>query len=190
VEGRAELGFVPALLLPEIPLKDSSGGLRSRPEEEFFPEVGMLSELVLQPFRHQNVVTPKVEDAPSEVSWTETLLEVEEASLIPEKLEGGKTSYSIRLVFAADPESRNNQRNRTEMQLAFGLEEKDVPTFTRLLERKVLLTQQRPIVSLEREQLEKQLLTSREYITQLEAKVEYLNNSLHQYIQESRNSNF
>jgi hypothetical protein len=126
-----------------------------------------------------------------EVSWTETELVVGEAHFFPEILEEGKSSYSIRLELQeAEPESSSNTRNRTVMQLAFGLEEKEITTFTRMLGRKVFLHQQRPVVSLEREQLVSQLQAAQEYIASLEKKVEYLNNSLHHYVQESRNSPF
>jgi len=119
-------------------------------------------------------------------SWTEELLIVECASLFQEQIGEGKISYSIQLELAAEPESSSNQRNRTEMQLVLGLEEKDIPTFARLLGRKVMHIQEREEVSLEREQL---LQANRELqfaLQESEAKVKYLNDSLHHYVQESR----
>lgn len=138
----------------------------------------------------RNVPSERPAEAP-EVSWTETVLVVEEAHIFPENLEGGKASYSIRLeLHSSEPESSSNTRNRTVMNIAFGLEEKDIPTLTRMLGRKVYLSQQRPVASLERETLVSQLKAAQEYIASLEKKVEYLNNSLHHYVQESRNSSF
>jgi hypothetical protein len=121
-----------------------------------------------------------------EVTWTETLMVVEEETLFPEILGEGKSSFSIRLELAEDTQSSSNTRKRTEIQLAFGLEEKDVPTFARLLGRKILLIQQRPVETLEREQLVIQLKEANDQIGSLEGKVKYLNDSLHHYVQESR----
>lgn len=145
--------------------------------------------MALQPFG-QNVPSRPVQEDQPEYSWTETQMVVSEATFYPELMEGGKVSYSIRLELVAEPESSSNTRNRTVMQLAFGLEEKDTTTFTRMLGRKVYLNQQRSTVSLERDQLANQLEQAREYIASLERKVEYLNDSLHHYVQESRNSPF
>jgi hypothetical protein len=139
---------------------------------------------------YKNVFSERPPEAPV-VSWTETVLVVGEASLFPENLEVGKASYSIRLELQeCEPDSSSFTRNRTVMQLAFGLEEKDVTTFTRMLGRKVYLHQQRPSISLDRETLASQLAAAQGYIASLEKKVEYLNNSLHHYVQESRNSSF
>lgn len=95
-------------------------------------------------------------------------------------------NFSIRLELAEEPESSSNTRNRTVIQLALGLEEKDIPTFARLLGRKVFFSQQRPVETLEREQLVTQLKEAQEEIASLNRKVTYLNNSLHHYVQESR----
>lgn len=134
----------------------------------------------------QNVPSRPVPSSPPEVAWTELQLVVGEVTFYPEILEGGKSAYSIRLELSAEPESSSNTRNRTVMQLAFGLEEKDVTTFTRMLGRKVYLHQQRTVESLERDQLVQLLEQAREYISSLERKVKYLNDSLHHYVQESR----
>jgi hypothetical protein len=72
------------------------------------------------------------------------------------------------------------------IQLALGVEEKDVPTFARLLGRSVFLGQQRPVESLEREQLVLQLKEALDQNASLQRKVTYLNDSLHHYVQESR----
>lgn len=124
--------------------------------------------------------------AEQEVTWTETQMVVTEATLYPEKLDGGKTSFSIRLELEAVPESSSNTRNRMVLQLALGLEEKDVPTFARLLGRNVFFSQQQPVETLEREQLVLQLKESLDKNDSLQRKVTYLNNSLHHYVQESR----
>lgn len=121
-----------------------------------------------------------------EVSWTETQMVVNEATLFPEKLGEGKAAFSIRLELTAIPESSSNTRNRMVLQLALGLEEKDVPTFARLLGRSVFLIHQQPVETLEREQLVLQLKEVQERNASLERKVAYLNDSLHHYVQESR----
>lgn len=138
---------------------------------------------------NQNVNSGKPQKEPR-VSWTETSMVVVEATLYPENLGGGKSSHSIRMELVEEPESSSNTRNRTVIQLAFGVEEKDIPTFARMLGRSVYLNQQRSTEALEREQLATLLEQAREYIGSLERKVEYLNNSLHHYVQESRNSPF
>lgn len=120
------------------------------------------------------------------VSWTETQMVVSEATLYPENLDGGKMSFSIRLELIAVPESSSNTRNRMVLQLALGLEEKDIPTFARLLGRKVFFGQQQLIETLEREQLVLQLQEAQSLNASLQNKVTYLNNSLHHYVQESR----
>lgn len=128
----------------------------------------------------------QIPPAGQEVSWTETQMVVSEASLYPEKLDGGKTAFSLRLELVEEPESSSNTRNRTVIQLALGIEEKDVPTFARLLGRNVFLSQQRPVETLEREQLVLQLKECTDQNASLQRKVTYLNNSLHHYVQESR----
>lgn len=142
-------------------------------------------------FSSRKNVVPEAPEVALEASWTETTLVVEGAHIFPENLEGGKASYSVCLeLHDSEPESSSNTRNRTVMNLAFGLEEKDVTTFTRMLGRKVYLSQQRPSIFLERENLDSQLKAAQDYIASLEKKVEYLNNSLHHFVQESRNSSF
>ena len=136
--------------------------------------------------RNENSPTSDSVQVDQEVSWTETQLVVGEASLYHEIPVEGKMNFSIRLELAEDPESSSNTRNRTEIQLALGLEEKDISTFARLLGRKVFFSQQRPIETLEREQLVVQLKEAQEEIASLTRKVTYLNNSLHHYVQESR----
>lgn len=129
------------------------------------------------------------QEAPSqeqEVSWTETQMEVSEASLYPEVSGQGKMSFSLRLELVEQPESSSNQRNRMVFQLALGVEEKDIPTFARLLGRKVFLTHQQPVETLEREQLVLQLKEALDQNASLRRKVSYLNDSLHHYVQESR----
>lgn len=121
-----------------------------------------------------------------EVSWTETQMEVSEASLYPEVSGQGKMSFSLRLELVEQPESSSNQRNRMVFQLALGVEEKDIPTFARLLGRKVFLTHQQPVETLEREQLVLQLKEALDQNASLRRKVSYLNDSLHHYVQESR----
>lgn len=129
---------------------------------------------------------PDVLQEEQEVSWTETQMVVSEATLFPEILKEGKTSFSIRLELEEVPESSSNTRNRMVLQLALGLEEKDVPTFARLLGRNVFLTYQTTTETLEREQLVLQLKEQLDRNASLERKVTYLNNSLHHYVQESR----
>lgn len=136
--------------------------------------------------RSENISPSESDQRDQEVSWTEIQLVVGEASLYSEKSVEGKVSYSIRLELAEEPESSSNTRNRMVIQLALGLEEKDIPTFARLLGRKVFLSQQRPVETLEREQLVIQLKDAQEEIASLTRKVTYLNNSLHHYVQESR----
>lgn len=121
-----------------------------------------------------------------DVSWTETILVVKEASLFPEEMGGGKMSFSIQLELDEEPESSSNTRNRTEIRLALGLEEKDIPTFARLLGREVFFQHRQPIEALEREQLADQVRELQEENASLSRKVNYLNDSLHHFVQESR----
>lgn len=140
-------------------------------------------------FPNKNVPTRTAPPVEPTVSWTESLMAVEEVSLFPEKSETGKPAFSVRMELAEEPESSSNTRNRTVIQLVFGLEEKDVPTIARLLGRQVYLNQKRSVELIEKEQLTVQLKACQEYIASLERKVEYLNNSIHHYVQESRKFN-
>lgn len=164
-------------------MKGSSGCLRSNLKRGYFPE--QEAEKLKRYKRHENS-NPPPEQLDQEVSWTETQMVVEEASLYSEKLVEGKISYSIRLELVEEPESSSNTRNRTVIQLALGLEEKDIPTFARLLGRKVFFHHERPVESLEREQLVIQLKEAMEKNASLSRKITYLNDSLHHYVQESR----
>jgi len=130
-------------------------------------------------------------EAPSqeqEVSWTETQMVVSQASLYPEETseQKGRMAFSLLLELAEQPDSSSNPRNRMVFQLALGVEEKDIPTFARLLGRKVFLTHQQPVETLEREQLVLQLKEALDQNASLRRKVSYLNDSLHHYVQESR----
>lgn len=127
----------------------------------------------------QNVV-------PEKLSWTEEVLIVEQANFLSEKLTDGKTAISLRLELAGDPQSSSNLRKRPEIQLVFGLEEKDSPTFLRLLGRKVFLLQEREESSLEREDLLEQLSWYKNELELAQHKVKYLNDSLHHYVEGSR----
>lgn len=118
-------------------------------------------------------------------SWTEEVLVVDSASLYSESLEG-KASYSCLLELRADPESSRNTRTRTEITLAFGLEEKDVTTFARFLGRKVHLGQKRQESQLKAEILVQRVQELERALAESDRKVAYLNNSLHQMVQESR----
>lgn len=147
----------------------------------------MVVVLIRRPIRQDVRSTDEtVTESGQELSWTESNMIVEEMTLYPEILEGGRSSFSARMVLAEEPESSSNTRNRTVIQLAFGLEEKDVQTFSRMLGRKVYLNQQRSVDYLEREQLTSSLEQAQRYIASLEKKVSYLNDSLHHYVQESR----
>lgn len=131
------------------------------------------------------------QEAPSqeqEVSWTETQMVVSQASLYPEETseQKGRMAFSLLLELAEQPDSSSNPRNRMVFQLALGVEEKDIPTFARLLGRKVFLTHQQPVETLEREQLVLQLKEALDQNASLRRKVSYLNDSLHHYVQESR----
>lgn len=128
----------------------------------------------------------KPKDTPKEYSWTEELLCVEQANLFSESIGEGKTSYSVQLELLSDPESSSNLRKRTEMRVCFGLEEKDVLTFARLLGRKILVCSLRLVDLLEREKLEEELLEYKKALQESEAKVSYLNDSLHHYVQGTR----
>lgn len=119
-------------------------------------------------------------------SWTESTLVVEKASLHSEELGGGKTSLSILLELSEDPQSSSNTRKRQEFQIALGVEEKDVLSFVRLLGRKVYLSQEREVDSLEREQLLEENDKLRAALIRSEEKIKYLNDSLHRFVGESR----
>jgi hypothetical protein len=115
-------------------------------------------------------------------SWVEEYLTVESAELFPEVTREGKTSFSIRLELVGEPESSREHRNRTEIQLVFGMEEKDVLTFARFLGRKVMLTQQRENSKLSREHLVRQLEMYKKELEEAEDKIQYLNESLHRSV--------
>jgi hypothetical protein len=121
-----------------------------------------------------------------ESSWIEEYLTVESAEFFPEELPGGKTALSVRLELAGEPDSSSNTRNRTEIQLVFGLEEKDVLTISRLLGRKVMLTQQRDVTLISKEHLAKQLSFYKEELAKAEDQINYLNDSLHRAVAGSR----
>lgn len=122
---------------------------------------------------------------PQESSWKEEVLVVDSACLFSEEKEG-KASYSCLLELSADPESSRETRTRTEITLAFGLEEKDITPFARLLGRKVHLGQQRSLASENLETLQGRIYELERALIESDRKVAYLNDSLHRMVQDSR----
>lgn len=118
--------------------------------------------------------------------WTEEVLVIGSATLFAEESGGGKTSYSMLLELSGDPESSRSTRTRTEITLAFGIEEKDISPFARLTGRKVHLGQERELNQTSMESALFRIAELERLLAESDSKVAYLNDSLHRMVQESR----
>jgi len=120
--------------------------------------------------------------------WTELVQEVVQAAIFPEDLGSGRTSYSIMLELREVTDPSRNTRTGRKTTLAFGMEEKDITAYARLLGRKVHLGQHLSRTTLEREELLLRLQKLEGDLAESKRKVTYLNDSLHQVIQGSRDT--
>jgi hypothetical protein len=130
---------------------------------------------------------PQSEIQQPRISWTKNSFTVEKFELFREPSGSGKDDLVSLLLELREEETSNHYGERSTLFLTLGATSRDLPTLTQiLLGRKVELTQAVNEDLSSRKELAEENFRLRKLLEESEGKVKYLNDSLHNYIQESR----
>lgn len=123
-----------------------------------------------------------------EIYWKDLFLDVETATVHPDTdPDERRRSFYLKLALTRKTsQSSTSIGNEPESYLVFPVEEKDAPTFLRLLGKRVLLTRRISRAALERDQLQSEVQRLTRELNEALQREEHLRTNFHQLVEGSR----